>query len=184
MAFIWNSQSKHEELSTRVNDNFFLITVVYFYFPHRTNSSTTRVGRFSYKERALKIYTDDSRPNNWNARRFISEFITQFRMAQEGSHYSRIGTHHNLQKFCGMEFTEDGESKDDYCFSRNLMYGKTKIFSWKIWKWPPAAGLNESVNMVVLERSLGQKLLLHRFFFFFFFWHLIFFHFSNLWYSP
>lgn len=30
----------------------------------RTNTST-RVGRFSYKERALKIYTDDNRPNNW-----------------------------------------------------------------------------------------------------------------------
>lgn len=34
-------------------------------------------------------------------KRFISEFITQFRMAQEGSHYSRNGTHHNLQQFCG-----------------------------------------------------------------------------------
>ncbi|XP_078360034.1 ubiquitin carboxyl-terminal hydrolase 47-like isoform X2 [Oculina patagonica] len=30
----------------------------------KNNSSNTRVGRFSYKERALKIYTDDSRPNN------------------------------------------------------------------------------------------------------------------------
>lgn len=30
----------------------------------RSNTSSTRVGRFSYKERALKIYTDDNRPSN------------------------------------------------------------------------------------------------------------------------
>lgn len=30
----------------------------------KNSSSSSRVGRFTYKERALKIYTDDNRPNN------------------------------------------------------------------------------------------------------------------------
>lgn len=30
----------------------------------KSNSSNTRIGKFSYKERALKIYTDDNRPSN------------------------------------------------------------------------------------------------------------------------
>lgn len=30
----------------------------------KSNNSNTRIGKFSYKERALKIYTDDNRPSN------------------------------------------------------------------------------------------------------------------------
>ena len=41
---------------------------LFFCYPSffRSASSTTRGGRFSHKEKALKIYTDDNQPKKWN----------------------------------------------------------------------------------------------------------------------
>ena len=52
----WTAQ-EDENISHR-------LIFISFVFVPRSNSSTTRVGRFLHKERALKIYTDDDKPSS------------------------------------------------------------------------------------------------------------------------